>query len=71
VKGGNVLHHVKGRRNCPGGGNVGGIRPGDMSGEKCQDVLVLCIASMDGFLTSDLLAKIDAFLRWGYNISVH
>ena len=42
-----------------------------MSGEKCQDVLVLCIASMDGFLTSDLLAKIDAFLRWGYNISVH
>jgi len=28
---GNVLQHVK-RGNCPGGGNVRGIRPGEMCG---------------------------------------
>ena len=31
VEGGNVLHHVKGRRNCPGGEMSWGICPGDMS----------------------------------------
>jgi len=32
VEGANVLHHVKGERNCPGGGNVRGHVRGHVQG---------------------------------------
>jgi len=37
VEGENVLHHVKGKGNCQGGGMSGGICPGNMSTSKCPD----------------------------------
>ena len=45
--GGNVLHHVQNEGNCPGGGNVRGTCPGDMSGSRQSSILMalLCRVS--------------------------